>query len=328
MSEIITARDIVKNYGTFYKTTGGGILDNLSIKKFTKELVSNRVLDFYLKYMGITTLTPTTLVPIALILGNQYFEDAVNYIKKSDQLGGSFLENKIPVIDDELVGNYLKLSGLSLLNISPYTLIPLGILMTIYEMFKNENNLEEISIEMEGGDVTPLPSDYFNPTKSEQKGSGRNLLGETIPPNILQNTTEFLSGRPVPSFKRVSTYNNNNIQLRDDSIYSSYNSVDFTQPISVNPQTLKNNVGQAGGSDWLSSHMSRGAYNSPGQNETQFKMFSKTGDYVSNNLLSNGASDHWNKSIDTVHIPLYEQNIGNSSNGVPTSQYGGTDDLY
>ncbi|GAG16254.1 unnamed protein product, partial [marine sediment metagenome] len=40
---------------------------------FGSSLVGNRVFDLYLKFKGITTLTQATLVPLALILGQQAF---------------------------------------------------------------------------------------------------------------------------------------------------------------------------------------------------------------------------------------------------------------
>ena len=158
-SSVITAKDIVQNYGTNYKTTGGSLtkLKNLDIKGFTKDLVDNRVLDIYLKYMGIKTLTTATLVPLALIMGRDLFESVVNQIKESDQSGGNFLDDKIPVLDDNLIGNYLKISGLTMLNLSPSTLVPLGILMIIYDSYFNEQT---------GGRVL-LPPKYFNPEKME-----------------------------------------------------------------------------------------------------------------------------------------------------------------
>ena len=325
MNTNITAKDIVYNYQYKKNMYGGGLLDNVSIKKFTQGLVSNRVLDIYLKYIGITTLTTTTLVPLALVMGNTYFEDAVNYIKKSDQSGGKFLDNKIPVIDDELIGNYLKLSGLSVLNVSPYTLIPLGILMTIYNMYEKENNLvggnvtplpsqyfnpnldcqsqEGSGRNLVGGNVTPLPSQYFNPNLDcqSQEGSGRNLLGESIPPNFLQNINNFVTGRPIPEPSRIFPYENNSMQLREPNVSTKQ---------------------YGGSSDWISSQMSRGAYNSPGQDINQFRMFTKMGDYISNASLSNQTPNNPVQAENT-HVPLFNQDIGNVSNGVTTKQFGG-----
>ena len=50
---------------------------NNKLKKFVKSLVGNRVLDLYLKYKGITILTTATLVPVALLLGKNAFEEFI-----------------------------------------------------------------------------------------------------------------------------------------------------------------------------------------------------------------------------------------------------------
>jgi len=99
---------------------------------FASSLVGNRVFDLYLKYMGIKTLTTATLVPVALLLGQQQFE---KFIRKAQQTGGA----DIPVVDDPLVGNILKAAGLTTMSFTPNTLVPLGILMLVYELTrKNE----------------------------------------------------------------------------------------------------------------------------------------------------------------------------------------------
>lgn len=168
----ITAKDIVHNYGISNKTTGGGLIkeSNKNIKKFLKKVVDNRILDIYLKYMGIKTLTTSTLVPIALIMGKDKLVDAINFIINSDNQkgGGNFLENKIPVLDDELIGNYLKIAGLTTINLSISTLLPLGILMSLYRIY----------------------------TKNTKKvGGGRYITGQSIPANIVQDVGAAVQGR-------------------------------------------------------------------------------------------------------------------------------------
>lgn len=104
---------------------------------FASELVGNRVLDIYLKYKGITTLTSATLVPIALLLGQQQFKQFIKSQKKGNRLqeGGEF---KIPVIDAPGISSYLKLLGLYHMNFAPHTLVPLGVLVTLYELYKDK----------------------------------------------------------------------------------------------------------------------------------------------------------------------------------------------
>jgi hypothetical protein len=142
-------REIVSNYGSEYKTTGGARNRNQNagameddIEKFLETIVDNRVLDVYLKYLGITLLTPATLVPIALIMGKNVFEQVVKDIKKNEkeiqQGGEGFLDIQIPILDDEIVGTGLKLAGITALTVSPYTLVPLGILMYVYALFEEE----------------------------------------------------------------------------------------------------------------------------------------------------------------------------------------------
>ena len=82
--------------------------------------------------LGIKTLTSATLVPIALILGKQQLE---NFLK-DDQSGG-FLPDKIPLLDDPLLGNYLKLAGLATLKLSGDVLVPLGIIAVLYNLYND-----------------------------------------------------------------------------------------------------------------------------------------------------------------------------------------------
>tara|TARA_B100000925_G_scaffold283807_1_gene258072 strand:+ start:461 stop:1123 length:663 start_codon:yes stop_codon:yes gene_type:complete len=101
---------------------------------FATALVGNRVFDLYLKYMGIKTLTTGTLVPIALIMGKQEME---KFLKDTKQKGGA---KNLPVLDDPLIGNYLKLAGISGFNFSLNTLVPLGTLMLIYELYTKKES--------------------------------------------------------------------------------------------------------------------------------------------------------------------------------------------
>lgn len=169
---IISAQELVKNYGSVYKTTGGG-LDGNKAYKFVHKFIDNRVLDIYLKYLGITTLTPTTLVPIALIYGQQAFKKALKYMKSQEQSGGS-----IPVLDNNLVGTYLKIAGLSQLSLSPHTLVPLGLAMAIYKAFSKKHKNEQ-----KGGRIAKLFTGEYVPPGFLQLG---NMIwdGQTIPNNI------------------------------------------------------------------------------------------------------------------------------------------------
>ena len=84
------------------KARFGGV----SVNKWAKKIFGNRVFDLYLKWGGIKMLTTATLVPLGLILSNDYIRSITN--KK----GGGLIPDKIPIIDNEVVGTYLKLAGL------------------------------------------------------------------------------------------------------------------------------------------------------------------------------------------------------------------------
>jgi hypothetical protein len=101
-----------------------------NIGKYVKRVYGNRVVDLFLKYNGLKMLTSSTLVPFALLYGKDYLESTL----KGEQVGGA-LPSDIPIIDDPLLGNYLKLAGLSLVSLTPNTLVPLGVLMAIYHIY-------------------------------------------------------------------------------------------------------------------------------------------------------------------------------------------------
>tara|TARA_Y200000002_G_C22687645_1_gene666630 strand:+ start:6882 stop:7742 length:861 start_codon:yes stop_codon:yes gene_type:complete len=166
---------IESNYGSIYKSSGGGKLSvgKQNVKTFLKKILGNRVLDLYLKYGGIKTLTTATLVPMALILGKQTLESMMN----KQVGGGTKIPKNIPILDDPLVGSYLKLMGVSVLNLKLNTLVPLGVVMIAYDLF----------------------------VKNTQKGGGSSILGESIPPNLLQGVGSVLSGN-TPSLITSTNY--------------------------------------------------------------------------------------------------------------------------
>jgi len=190
---------IENNYGSIYKSTGGGKsqIGGMPVKRFMKRILGNRVLDLYLKYGGIKTLTTASMVPVALILGKDYIEGLI----KGQVGGGSPIPKKIPILDDPLVGTYLKLAGLSSINITLNTLVPLGVIMIAYDLY----------------------------SKQVQSG-GAGLLGSSTPPNIFQNIGNAVSGHS-PSLLASTNYTINdvpgsNMQCSNGScgsnIYSSY----------------------------------------------------------------------------------------------------------
>ena len=150
-----------------------------------KKIIGNRALDLYLKYAGIKTLTTATLVPFSLILGGEY----LSALLKKEQVGG-FLPDDLPVIDNEIVGNYLKLAGLSVLDITPSTLLPLGVVMIIYDLaIKNMKD-------------------------KSQSGGGRVITGSSIPISTVQNLDYFFRGLTSPeplihTFRKFAEVNDN-----------------------------------------------------------------------------------------------------------------------
>ena len=161
---------IENNYGSIYKTTGGGKkqFGGKNIKSWIKKILGNRPLDVYLKYLGIKTLTTASMVPMSLILGGDYLASFL----KNEQSGG-FIPGDLPIIDNELVGNYLKLVGLSVMDITPATILPLGVLMIIYDL-----SVKHMS--------------------TKQSGGGRVITGSSIPVSTVQNLDYFFRGLTSP----------------------------------------------------------------------------------------------------------------------------------
>lgn len=121
---------------------------------YTEKLVNHRVLDMYLKALGITTLTPLTLVPLALVMGSTTFSDTVSDILALEKRATGKKPNKkkvpskddmyIPILDDSVFGTYAKYAGVGVqLALSPFTLVPLGLAMFLYEMFTMDSKKEQ-----------------------------------------------------------------------------------------------------------------------------------------------------------------------------------------
>ena len=212
----LTTQDIVNNYGNVYKTTGGGKVSSQSavdsIRMLLQRIIDNRVFDIYLKYMGIKTLTPATLVPFALILGKEQFTKIVKYYKDHDvniQSGGGNVD--IPIIDHVLIGNILKLTGLTKLNFTPSTLIPLGLVMIIYDLLMTKKDIKVTST----GNVE-VPKKYFkfiSPVK--QSGGFPSYHYSSVPPNLVQHGLMEWHGQSsnLTESGRGNVYQNSELQL-------------------------------------------------------------------------------------------------------------------
>lgn len=128
---IMLLHNVYKN--TYNEKQVGGNVGDIEIPNYFKKIWDNRVFELFVKYQGLKVLTPTTLVPFALILGKDMLE---NVLQNNDkQTGGGVLPDDLPVIDDPLLGNYLKLMGLSTLTLAPNTLVPLGLLAVLYDVY-------------------------------------------------------------------------------------------------------------------------------------------------------------------------------------------------
>ena len=129
----------VRRLQQFYSNSGSSKVQvgGMDINDMVSKIISNRVLDVYLKYLGLTMLNSATLVPFALILGKDYFEKyLMSRMSKEQSGGGEPLPRVIPMIDHPYIGTFLKIAGIPIIGLTTNTLVPLGILMIVYEMIK------------------------------------------------------------------------------------------------------------------------------------------------------------------------------------------------
>lgn len=159
-----TIKFINQKYGSIYDNKGKGKnqYGGQSVKGFVSKIIDNRILDLYLKYSGLKILNTATAVPIALLLGNDYFSKFI----KVQNGGGKLIPKKIPIFDNPIVGSYLKLLGISTITLKPDTLLPLGLIMIIYELYHNNQK---------GGFIPPSPIDNI-----PRFFSGQELLDTTF----------------------------------------------------------------------------------------------------------------------------------------------------
>lgn len=274
------------------KARFGGV----SVKKWAKKIFGNRVFDLYLKWGGIKMLTTATLVPLGLILSNDYIRSITN--KK----GGGLIPDKIPIIDNEVVGTYLKLAGLSILSLTPDTLLPLGVIMIIYDLAS-----KYMSGQTGGSLVAPNV-----PIRSLQKLDAIVNVRQSTGLLTMPATQTETATAAAPPNKVVGFANENNMASRSDS----YPPVTVAHSDNIPSKSL---IG--GGSDWLSTHFSRGAVNAPDMPEATFRKFNTTSEIVPNDM-SNSAQVYGPQTYE--YSPLYAgptQNIVGSQ-GVPANQFG------
>merc|ERR1712100_186975 len=92
-------------------------------------------------------------------------------------------------------------------------------------------------------------------------------------------------------------------------------------------KSKKNKKMIGSGSDWMSSVYSRGAYNAPNMDKSQFKLFNKTAPYISNIKLADGAAKDFKESK-FIPAPALEKGNNpplafNELNGVSTNKFNG-----
>ena len=334
------------NYGSLYKTTGGGNkqVGGASINDMVKKILGSRILDVYLKYLGLKTLTTTTMVPFAIIMGKQYFE---NYLKKNGQVGGGALDIKVPFLDHPLVGELLKLTGLTIMGVAPNTLIPLGIAIIAYDLLDKRI----VNGELVGGKRRQL-----------QKGGSRTILSSDVPENIFQKIDNLWRGigsettignipDRFPEYNtkiphacsscesckpsnlgpysnkytsRVNGFDNLGIPsgMATTIMAGEHAPVNFDLPRSMAGGSRKKHYSQKGrGSQWMATQYSRGPINNPTMSESILRNFTK--DTPLNSLGNNPVSNDLLHSNNLRDLGNINEIVGMPYNGVAASKFRG-----
>ena len=150
-----------------------------------------------------------------------------------------------------------------------------------------------------------------------QEGGTKLLTGASIPPNMFQKIDTLWTGEPlIHGILRPSPYINNEIQLNTNNEIPNMAIKNLNTDLnahqigndSINVDNKHLNIPDTmsgGGSDWLSSHNSRGPINSPTMDSNQFRKFNQTSDLVSNSSLS-GISTNSSFTDLSSHSTLYE----------------------
>ena len=111
------SKSIIQNspFGDIFTKSGKGkkMFRGKNVTQFLKKILGNRVFDIYLKYLGIASLTTSTLVPFGLVLSAEY----ANKIIKKKSLG-KFDKSRIPILDNSLILSFAICSVLILMYMS------------------------------------------------------------------------------------------------------------------------------------------------------------------------------------------------------------------
>tara|TARA_B100001094_G_C18190048_1_gene806513 strand:+ start:805 stop:1635 length:831 start_codon:yes stop_codon:yes gene_type:complete len=222
---------ILKNINTLYNKNKKNVKKSSSIKQFVLKVGNNRVLDIYLKYLGITALNTNTLIPLAFILGAKTFDKVVKDMISKDQKGGNILDKKLPILDDAAIGMYLKLTGLTSIPLSPYTLVPLGVLMVLYSKLIQKGGSVNKNININN----MVYNSNNNRIESNQAGGSDWKMTQYSrgPGNSNLTTPEIHS-----QFNKSSPYISNN-DLKIGAYYDNVPKTLTTEPISTTNEPMR-----------------------------------------------------------------------------------------
>lgn len=128
--------------------------------------LTDPLIEKFMGMFGIYELTALTLVPFAFLLGRDVFENVIKGLEKGEgvvapakavQKGGSTSWMDIPILD-----TFLKIQGN--INITPATLVPLGILMVVYYVIrgKKPENVQKGGMNMPGFLTNPSLKKYMD----------------------------------------------------------------------------------------------------------------------------------------------------------------------
>ena len=104
---------------------------NGELTQYIKGAWDENILTLLKKHHGVTTLTTSTLVPLAIIMPKK---DLINYLVNKQDMRVS--RNSAPFIQDPLLNNYFRLIGLSKKNVYISTLVPLGIIVVLHHIYE------------------------------------------------------------------------------------------------------------------------------------------------------------------------------------------------
>lgn len=242
---------IEKKYGSIYTKNGNGRVQvgGTKVKDFANKILGNRVLDIYLKYSAIKLLNSATIVPFAFILGKEYLGKVVNQTG-----GGDPIPKNIPILDHPLVGTYLKILGISTLDLTMGTLLPLGTLMIIHDLYKNRDSL-----------------------LIEQSGGSRTIIGSSVPANFVQKIDGAIRGQGWVEHNFINSFPevNNQMQLACSGGSCAANLLPPVNNISVNTTIPSTMAGGGINFNYITNPITGSVYN----------INSKEGNKILNNYL-------------------------------------------